>query len=287
MEFPIEHQDFAGRGLCIRAAGFFKGPRLLIDGAEVKGKRRKFSLHDNYGIEREIRLKFVIYDPVPKVEIDGQLIVLAQPLAWYQIVLIGLPFIVLIIIGATIASTGGPHSPALGFVFGSFAAIASARVFRSDRSTAAKYGLNTLVVLGAAVAFIVGNAVVMVELPPEDVVFGVEAPVLVNKGDEFTIIAKVENTGVQQKTLVSLDLGDAYLDGIAVLRTEPEHKALTHVALANTMKYRFDLAIEAGNYIEIRIYAIATKRGDYNSNIYFSTKPPVIFLGKSIRTVVE
>ena len=44
-----------------------------------KGKRRKFSLHDNSGIEREIRLKFVIYDPVPKVEIDGQLIVLAQP----------------------------------------------------------------------------------------------------------------------------------------------------------------------------------------------------------------
>jgi hypothetical protein len=283
MEFPIEHQDFAGRGLCIRAAGFFKGPRLLIDGAEVKGKRRQFSLHDNSGIEREIRLKFVIYDPVPKVEIDGQLIVLAQPLPWYQIVLIGLPFIVLIIIGATIASTGGPQSPALGFVFGSFAAIASARVFRSDRSTAAKYALNTLVALGAAVAFIV----VVVLLPPEDVVFGVEAPVLVNKGDEFTIIAKVENTGVQQKTLVSLDLDDAYLDGIAVLRTEPEHKALTHVAITNTMKYRFDLAIEAGNYIEIRIYAIATKRGDYNSNIYFSTKPPVIYLDKSIRTVVE
>lgn len=285
MEFPIEHQDFAGRGLCIRAAGFFKGPRLLIDGAEVKGKRLKFSLHDNSGIEREIRLKFVIYDPVPKVEIDGQLIVLAQPLAWYQIVLIGLPFIVLIIIGATIAGTGGPQSPAIGFVFGGFAAIASARVFRSDRSTAAKYGLNTLVALGAAVAFIVG-AVVVVQ-PPEDVVFGVEAPVLVNKGDEFTIIAKVENTGVQQKTLVSLDLEDAYLDGIAVLRTEPEHKALTHVAIANTMKYRFDLAIEAGNYIEIRIYAIATKRGDYDLIICFSTKPPVNVLCKSIRTVVE
>jgi len=284
MEFPIEHQDFAGRGLCVRAAGLFKGPRLLIDGAEVKGKRRKFSLRDNSGIEREIRLKFVIYDPVPKVEIDGQLIVLAQPLAWYQIVLIGLPVIVLIIIGATIAGTGGPYSPALGFVFGSFAAIASARVFRSDRSTAAKYGLNTLVALGAAVAFIVGA---VVQLPPEDVVFGVEAPVLVNKGDEFTIIAKVENTGVQQKTLVSLDLDDAYLDGIAVLRTEPEHKALTHVAITNTMKYRFDLAIEAGNYIEIRIHAIATKRGDYDLIICFSTKPPFNVLCKSIRTVVE
>jgi hypothetical protein len=84
-----------------------------------------------------------------------------------------------------------------------------------------------------------------------------------------------------------LDLEDAYLDVIAVLRTEPEHKALTHVAITNTMKYRFDLAIEAGNYIEIRIYAIATKRGDYNSKIYFSTKRPLYILGKSIRTVVE
>ena len=39
MDLPIKHEAFAGRGLAVRTAGFFKGPRLMIDGGEVKGKR--------------------------------------------------------------------------------------------------------------------------------------------------------------------------------------------------------------------------------------------------------
>ncbi len=57
MDLPIKHEAFAGRGLALRTAGFFKGPRLIIDGGEVKGKRLRFSLRDNSGQEREIRLK--------------------------------------------------------------------------------------------------------------------------------------------------------------------------------------------------------------------------------------
>jgi len=49
MELPIKHEAFAGRGLALRTAGFFKGPRLIIDGGEVKGKRLRFSLRDNSG----------------------------------------------------------------------------------------------------------------------------------------------------------------------------------------------------------------------------------------------
>ncbi len=161
MDFPIEHQDFAGRGLCVRAAGFFKGHRLLIDGAEVKGTRLKFSVRDNSGIEREIRLKSNGYNPVPTVEIDGETIVLAQPLAWYEIVLMWLPLFPLVYIGEMIFGTVGGG---LGVGIGFFVIFASARVFRSDRSTAAKYGLNTLVVLGAAVPFYVGAVVRMLLL---------------------------------------------------------------------------------------------------------------------------
>src|SRR5439155_937042 len=86
MDLPITHEAFAGRGLAVRTAGFFKGPRLIIDGGEVKGKRLRFSLRDNSGQEREIRLKTNGLDPVPKVQIGGQAIELARPLAWYEYV---------------------------------------------------------------------------------------------------------------------------------------------------------------------------------------------------------
>jgi len=49
MDLPIEHESFRGRGLALRTAGFFRGPRLLIDGTEKKGKRLKYLLLDNSG----------------------------------------------------------------------------------------------------------------------------------------------------------------------------------------------------------------------------------------------
>src|SRR2546430_9214175 len=72
MDLLIKHEAFAGRGLAVRTAGFFKGPRLIIDGGEVKGKRLRFSLTDNSGHEREIRLKTNGLDPIPRVQIGAQ-----------------------------------------------------------------------------------------------------------------------------------------------------------------------------------------------------------------------
>src|SRR2546427_12721069 len=84
MDLLIKHEAFAGRGLAVRTAGFFKGPRLIIDGGEVKGKRLRFSLTDNSGHEREIRLKTNGLDPIPRVQIGAQTIELARPLAWHE-----------------------------------------------------------------------------------------------------------------------------------------------------------------------------------------------------------
>ncbi len=85
MDLPIKHEAFAGRGLALRTAGFFKGPRLVIDGGEVKGKRLRFSLRDNSGQEREIRLKTNGLDPVPKVQIGGQAIESPLPLSSWAV----------------------------------------------------------------------------------------------------------------------------------------------------------------------------------------------------------
>jgi hypothetical protein len=141
MDVPIQHADFAGRGLALRPGGLLRGPRLVIDGAEVKGRRLRFSLRDNTGNTREVRLRSNGFDPIPKVEIEGATLVLARPLAWYEYVWMGLPLVMVV---------GGG---ALGALFGLGAVYASARVFRGDGSAAAKYGLSALISLAAVVAF--------------------------------------------------------------------------------------------------------------------------------------
>lgn len=122
---------------------------------------------------------------------------------------------------------------------------------------------------------------------PNNVVVKVEAPLHVKNGDEFIIIATVENTASKQQTLVSLDIDDTYLTGVAILRTEPENKEASHVPIDNTMSYVFELPIEAGTSLEVKLYAKAVKQGDYNAEIDFCINSGISFLSKSIRTIVE
>ena len=86
MEIPIPDDAFRGRGLAVRTAGFFKGPRLLIDGTEANGRRQRYTVRDNTGREVAIRLRTNHIDPIPKVEIDSKTIELARRLRWYEYV---------------------------------------------------------------------------------------------------------------------------------------------------------------------------------------------------------
>lgn len=143
MRLAIKHEAFTNRGLGVHTAGVFKGPRLMIDGREAKGKRLRFSVRDNSGNQREIRLRTNMFDPIPKVEIGDQTIQLARPLAWYEYAWMAIPIV--------LGLSGG----ALGAMFGFGALYASSRIFRSDRGAFAKYALSALISLGAAVAFFV------------------------------------------------------------------------------------------------------------------------------------
>jgi hypothetical protein len=86
MEMPIQQEAFTGRRLAIRIAGLFKGPRLIIDGAEAKGRRQRYTVRDNSGKEVIIRLRTNHVDPIPKVEIGAKVIELARRLRWYEYV---------------------------------------------------------------------------------------------------------------------------------------------------------------------------------------------------------
>ena len=115
----------------------------------------------------------------------------------------------------------------------------------------------------------------------------VKLPLNVKKGDEFVIVAKVNNTAAKQQKLVAIDIADTYLEGIAILRTEPNHKEAVHAPIGDYMSYKFDLPVGAGEQKLIKFYAKAVKQGDYSSQIDFCVNSEFDFFSKFIRTIVE
>ncbi len=143
MNYPVEHPDFEGRNLEVRIEGLLGSAKLFEGTTHVPGKR-KFTLRDNNGEERTLQFKGSWLDPVPVVEIGTREIRLARRLTWYEYVWMGLPIVLVF--------TGG----ALGALFGLSAAYFSARLFRSDRSTASRYALSALASATALFLFSLG-----------------------------------------------------------------------------------------------------------------------------------
>lgn len=128
MLIPLNHPALEGKSVTVKTPGLWKGPAILVnDDAVKKEKGNIYRVRSLSGQEVEIKMKPSILDPIPKLEINGEKIELARPLAWYEIAWSCLP--VLLIFG------GG----ALGGGLGAGAAYINARLFRSDLPVPAKY----------------------------------------------------------------------------------------------------------------------------------------------------
>ena len=103
---PIPLAGFEGRGLSLRQPGFWTGVALLCDGAPVPRQGGVYALKDNAGAAVALKFRRTPFDPIPKIDANGQVIVLAPPLAWYDYVLIILP-IGLVGIGGIIGGVCG------------------------------------------------------------------------------------------------------------------------------------------------------------------------------------
>lgn len=143
MEIPISLAGFEGKNLVLETAGFFRGPRILENGIPVERRKGRYSLRNTRGEEVVLRLKSNHFDPIPRMIVGDQTIILARPLKWYEYMWIGLP-IVLVLEG------GG-----LGALVGLMATYGSARVFRSDRGTVSKYVLTAVISIAAVIAFVI------------------------------------------------------------------------------------------------------------------------------------
>ena len=122
---------------------------------------------------------------------------------------------------------------------------------------------------------------------PENFEAELKLPLNAKKGDEFVIVAKVNNTAAKQQKLVAIDIADTYLEGIAILRTEPNHKEAFHAPMGDYMSYKFDVPVGAGEQKLIKFYVKAVKQGDYNSEVAFWVNSEFDFFSKFIRTIVE
>ena len=142
MEFPLNHEVLNSLQISVRTAGFFSGPKLLRHGDVVEGKKSQYALYDAHGNDVSIALKHNFLDPVPKVEVNGEIVELARPLAWYEYVWMSLPIL--------LAIAGG----AIGALIGFSAATASSHVFRSQRGPIAKYLITATMSVVAVIAYL-------------------------------------------------------------------------------------------------------------------------------------
>jgi hypothetical protein len=146
MQYPLSLPGFENRGLFVETGGFWSGAKIIIDGEPApKGpKRGQFLLRRLDGTEIIAQLRVNNFlDPIPQVVIDGENILIAEPLKWYQWVWGGLPFALAIIGGA------------LGGLLGGIALVINGRVFRSDLKNPVKYLLTGIISIATVIAFFV------------------------------------------------------------------------------------------------------------------------------------
>lgn len=141
MKLEVQHPAFAAQQLSVEAAGLFSGPKLLLNGAPVPKLKGRYVVKSDSGEDTTIELKYNWFDPIPKIKIAGELESLAEPLAWYEMLWIGAPVLLMFIGGA------------IGGFLGVLAVLANGRVFRGDNSGLQKYAYSALISAGAVVAW--------------------------------------------------------------------------------------------------------------------------------------
>ena len=144
MSYPVKLPGFEGQEIVVEPAGFFSGPRLLVNGQPApKGKGRGEMLvrrNDGKDVVFSFRNNFL---DVPALVVDGKPYELVVPLKWYEWAWNALPILLIF--------TGG----ALGALIGILAMSFNLKVFRSSENALLKYLLTGVVGVGAFVVYFV------------------------------------------------------------------------------------------------------------------------------------
>ncbi|HEX9764164.1 MAG TPA: hypothetical protein VGA39_02680 [Candidatus Acidoferrales bacterium] len=122
---------------------------------------------------------------------------------------------------------------------------------------------------------------------PKDVTIQVNAPLHVKVKEEFVVEVRVQNTSAQSQRLDSIDVGDRYLQGVAIQRTEPAFKQSMHVPIVNMQSYEFGQPIAAGGEVVVKFHAVAVQAGDYSATVDVCINSASSCSSHPIRAVIE
>lgn len=122
---------------------------------------------------------------------------------------------------------------------------------------------------------------------PKDVTVQVNAPLHVTVKQEFVVEVRVQNTAARSQKLDSIDVGDRYLQGVAIQSTEPAFKQSMHVPLVNMQSYEYGQPIAAGGELVVKFHAVAVKAGDYSATMDICINSGSSCSSHPIRAVVE
>jgi len=142
-------------------------------------------------------------------------------------------------------------------------------------------------IISLVVVLVLGVLAIGSASDPENVVIDVNAPISSEVGEEFEISIKITNTDTKSQSLVSVDVGDEYLEGIAILRTVPAYSNVSHIPIDNSMSYEFDRDIASGEELVVTLYAKALKSGDHKGDVDICINSEMSFLTRPLRTFVE
>lgn len=126
----------------------------------------------------------------------------------------------------------------------------------------------------------------IITAPPQDVSVSVSCPAIVSRGQDIIMEVAIQNTGTQPLLLHSIDIGDAYLAGVAVQEAEPAFSRSTHVA-GGFRSYEFFQNLPPQQTVVFRFEGVAVQPGDFRSDMDICITTATNCLTHELRTVVE
>ncbi len=137
MRYPVEIPGSTAT-VELEAGGLFAGPKLFVNDAPARPglKKGEFILPSENGEELVVRYKQQFIDPIPALEVNGQLIRAVPAFTW-EWIFVGLPF--LLVVG------GGCIGGLVGGLVGGIGAWGNATILRSNLPQGAKVALAALI----------------------------------------------------------------------------------------------------------------------------------------------
>lgn len=146
MEYPVEIEGFSEKKVALRTATLLAGPVLTVNGEPApKGPgKNQYLLTGDRGEEVTVELKntFLI-DPVPQLLINGTIVSVAEPLAWYEWVWCCVPLVLIFLGGA------------IGGGLGALATYGNLMLFRSRLQVYMKYGIAACITTAAFILWLI------------------------------------------------------------------------------------------------------------------------------------